>query len=1021
MNKKYLSAVLFGALLASTTGTFTSCKDYDDDINGLSERVDAVEKTLADLNAKFGSLAYVKSVSFADGKLVVTDQAGNPTTYNIPNTDTNTTYTLESTSKREGNVTTVTVTLKGSDGTTSTQTFTITDNDTVTEDTNTQLDPTLFWMDSDNTMWYGPKDDKEKSIKTGVTVPKQPVHDKTTVDVVKYEDEAGNILGWEIKVDGQPLSTKLLIQDVLPITGFEYIPEAVLADWGERVIVFEENSYVQKDILDDVVAPVSPAKTLFMSNLATPQFQVNPASATIAQLANKGKATILRKDLTQVTRTPGVFVEWKDTKIDKGVMTVSLEADPSLFATEKDKLNTIALQFETTVKNTITTEYVGVINQTAKVDLRLTDASVTAEKPGEYTQHYSTFKSLAEKQKAVIDGANMPAEDNAYLVQNVTYSKATAGVNLADYVSVCNVAKGHVFFDYTKYADLKLTFEVAPYDVKDTPQEKYMSLTEKDGVYTFKGVNYGGVNEACIGKAPMVLAKLIDTHNGNAIVSAAYIKLLIVGDAAADPEEDITITENATVGIGCNVPAYEWSTTDEFMSTKVYTFSTNSNLTALSKEQFHLLYGYTADPVEGYKNVGDWTVEEILNSDDSKANHGAKFVLNTKPLAAGTYEAYAIYKKTDDANIILTITNGAIYPEYVAIKHVVTVDPVNFTATAKEKVVTAWSGNVASIYCQTPGATNKTQIIGDLNELFAGGKVQFDYSSTFDATKYPDFAANMEYNFVFSDKNLKATRDLVVGVDGTEYQLAVNADKTELHAVDKDLTGDAVAKAISASNLVASLSGDNNNDVTYANTDVAKNLLNKEPRGDKSFYADMDIVYANGCDLTVDVTNGDFKLAFIRPVNVASDSSKFFTDGINENDPANTLKLGDLVAFTDWRKDAPLNSFASHKDYYRYYGVTKIECKGNLADVVKTDWTGTKKTLKEAFGSELASQIITIVSKDVTYGSTAITAVPDFGTASYIKSSRVEIKDYKLYIPLTITYTWGTIEETIEVQVKATK
>ncbi len=67
MNKKFLSAVLFGALLASTTGTFTSCKDYDDDINGLSERVDAIEKTLADLNTKFGSLAYVKSVSFAGG------------------------------------------------------------------------------------------------------------------------------------------------------------------------------------------------------------------------------------------------------------------------------------------------------------------------------------------------------------------------------------------------------------------------------------------------------------------------------------------------------------------------------------------------------------------------------------------------------------------------------------------------------------------------------------------------------------------------------------------------------------------------------------------------------------------------------------------------------------------------------------------------------------------------------------------------------------------------------------------
>ena len=37
MNKKFLSAVLFGALMVSSTGTFVSCKDYDDDI----DKVDA--------------------------------------------------------------------------------------------------------------------------------------------------------------------------------------------------------------------------------------------------------------------------------------------------------------------------------------------------------------------------------------------------------------------------------------------------------------------------------------------------------------------------------------------------------------------------------------------------------------------------------------------------------------------------------------------------------------------------------------------------------------------------------------------------------------------------------------------------------------------------------------------------------------------------------------------------------------------------------------------------------------------
>lgn len=39
MNKKFLSAVLFGALMASSTGTFVSCKDYDDDIEDLQEQL----------------------------------------------------------------------------------------------------------------------------------------------------------------------------------------------------------------------------------------------------------------------------------------------------------------------------------------------------------------------------------------------------------------------------------------------------------------------------------------------------------------------------------------------------------------------------------------------------------------------------------------------------------------------------------------------------------------------------------------------------------------------------------------------------------------------------------------------------------------------------------------------------------------------------------------------------------------------------------------------------------------------
>ena len=46
MNKKFLSAILFGALMAGSTSTFVSCKDYDDDIDGLQEQIDANKNRL---------------------------------------------------------------------------------------------------------------------------------------------------------------------------------------------------------------------------------------------------------------------------------------------------------------------------------------------------------------------------------------------------------------------------------------------------------------------------------------------------------------------------------------------------------------------------------------------------------------------------------------------------------------------------------------------------------------------------------------------------------------------------------------------------------------------------------------------------------------------------------------------------------------------------------------------------------------------------------------------------------------
>ena len=45
MNKKFLSAILFGALMVSSTGTFVSCKDYDDDIDQINQTLTTSTKS----------------------------------------------------------------------------------------------------------------------------------------------------------------------------------------------------------------------------------------------------------------------------------------------------------------------------------------------------------------------------------------------------------------------------------------------------------------------------------------------------------------------------------------------------------------------------------------------------------------------------------------------------------------------------------------------------------------------------------------------------------------------------------------------------------------------------------------------------------------------------------------------------------------------------------------------------------------------------------------------------------------
>ena len=73
MNKKYLSVALFGALMMVSTGVFTSCKDYDDDID--------VRQTVFGMNirshriARIGYQCQILGIAQSDGVATISERS----------------------------------------------------------------------------------------------------------------------------------------------------------------------------------------------------------------------------------------------------------------------------------------------------------------------------------------------------------------------------------------------------------------------------------------------------------------------------------------------------------------------------------------------------------------------------------------------------------------------------------------------------------------------------------------------------------------------------------------------------------------------------------------------------------------------------------------------------------------------------------------------------------------------------------------------------------------------------------
>ena len=958
MNKKFLSAILFGALMVTSTGTFVSCKDYDDDIDSLNEKVDKLTKDLSELQAAAGK--YVTAVKYdaATGKLTVT--GGNGETFQLPMPAELPTYSL-----------------KVVDGK-----IQLLDGDKVvseaplpTTDAPAAFDPTLLkW--NNGYLYYG-------DVKiSGVEKP-QSVGSITEVK----DEETGEVIGYVIELDGKSATFSV----VTDLKALVFEPE--LYYQGIEAIAVKSFVYkalTAKDVNADADnkddAPVQETATTEVTPELSATYHMNPSTADVRNLV-KEDLKFLAYDKEYARAADGVVVpEISKVEPKNGELTVWAKLTEGTIKDieNDDKVTVLALQANylngDNKRSVITSDYAAV--KAVKItDLVLNNAKVAGE------------SHLAVKAADAIQ--NAPEVKVAW---NET-------VDLAEYVQThYGAGDAHTKWDENvEKAGFSYSYELVGYidGSNKTSQSAHAALKgsvlrpqlPKDG----KAAEWGATeqNQATVGRMPLVRVFLND-NNSKKKVAVGYLKVEITG---APAEDRITATTEYTFNEG-----FTLSCRTEDWVQEVTWFQIEEQILAqlnISKEDFERSYIYdgpmiqyseaTLDAmpltklstkVEQTKVDVEGTMTEVLQW-TIPANYAYEYFS-----ANASMKAVVRYTKQNKDIQGVVISNDYVYVTLTWAPNPRNVNPTGTLADA-DKTKQYWfagnsneggSGyNEIHVNTEVPAATGHN--IMNFNKFILETFNGHDVTISEIPAVYTDFAdTKLTKTFRFVDpKGAKLT-----GVSKTVYTMSVNADRTQLLASSEAVANTVVATIKDAAN------NDGEDLIQLEDNSVAKDLLNVAGRDDlaNNLTARLSVETLNGCGKSLnEVTNNEFDVKFLRPITVKADKMDNFKDGVDVGAEGSVIDV--KLAFTDWRNYAfvttPIN-------YYTYYGVKSITID---TDKAQTTVNGKYEPIPAGMKVEYSGV------EDISAGK--------FGKLTYI-NNKAEVGEFDIKLPVAVEYAWGTVE-----------
>ena len=631
MKKKFYGALLVGSLFLA--GGMVSCSDYDADINRLNERVDALEKTVAELQKAIEAGAVITNVENTENGVKVTLSDGK--TFEVKN-GTN-----------------------GADG----------QPGSVVEIR--EVDGVAYWFIDDKNTGYPVKGEKGEAGEPGQ--PGEPGADGK--DGCWYEPNADGFWhkmtpqedgtvkdekteqAWvpsaeeSVRVAYDSVNGRLLISNA---EGMQEGEVLVIETWGELKSLAVIPYAIDKETSMPVVSFYNIVKDgdVLESTDATAHFRLNPNNANI----EGWEWSII--DRKVVTRAEGDNVNdllaISEVSRGDGEMIVSLKSKKSIADLNADEIAIFALNGTNTANgNNIASDYAKVTSKDLE-NFAIINPTEAPEFIFDAANEYPTdVKDIKETD------ANLVYTESIDLKTLVwTWAKDA----LAPNTTLENLNIDGLTYEFSKPEE---------YLGSDgtTNQQEFINL---DGSI----VTVNDYTTAAIGRTPIFLAKAL--VNGT-VVATGYIKLDIVESAPAEDKEDEVLT------VACGTINYQ----------KLDAISANTKVNAFAWQvvnQFYSKYGLTAETF--HTNYNKPTASDIKAEtgvvltnnwwDNGSATSSDAAIIDIDP---ATVKVVDLLGKEREATITFTSKNKKVYPN-VVVKFTYTIaDDITFPTLNKDYLV----------------------------------------------------------------------------------------------------------------------------------------------------------------------------------------------------------------------------------------------------------------------------------------------------------------------------------------------